>query len=201
MALIQQTVRLELVWLGASDGAPESNWCKSGAAYANTRISAIECSASGSTGNYTFTGRKNGKDNFTQFETTSNISNYPAFEYAYNYASQTGSGVSGTSYSTGWYLPSIAELYQVWNQKDKVNGALEKCGHTKLRESIDHGDGTGSWTYFWSSTTTDDTYWANESYYNYAATIDFLNGDVGAYTRWDTSDQYSGQNFCAIREF
>ena len=196
----KRTLGIGMAWR-ASDGAPQSNWCHDDAAYANTRINAIECSESGSTGNYTFTGRKNGKDNFTQFESISNISKYPAFNYAYTYASQTGSGVSGTIYSTGWYLPSIAELYQVWKQKTNVNGVLELCGHTKLRESIDYGDGTGSWTYFWSSTTTADTYWGDPSYYNYAATIDFMNGDVGGYSRWDTSDQYGGQNFCAIREF
>ena len=145
--------------------------------------------------------RKNGKDNFTQFESISNISKYPAFNYAYTYASQPGSGVSGTIYSTGWYLPSIAELFQVWKQKTNVNGALELCGHTKLRESIDYGDGTGSWTYFWSSTTDSDTHWSNNSWYCYAKTLDFLNGDVGGYSRWATSDQYGGQNFCAIREF
>lgn len=50
---------------------------------------------------------------------------YPAFFYAKNYA--TESRVSGD-----WYVPSIAELYEVYVNHDRINQSLESVGQTTL---------------------------------------------------------------------
>ena len=60
-----------------------------------------------------------GSDNLEQIEAfagvddTAMAAKYPAFYFAKNYKDQTGSRVAGTAYETGWYLPSVAELFQI----------------------------------------------------------------------------------------
>ena len=95
----------------------------------------------------------NGSDNLEQIkqyllsqgmeDNTNDSSKYPLFYFAKNYASQTGSNVSGTDYAEGWYIPSSYELAHIfWEPYDgntctlfKVNQALNKCGGTQLRVS------------------------------------------------------------------
>ena len=36
--------------------------------------------------------------------------------------------MAGTAYETGWYLPSISELKEVYNQRATVNAAIALCG-------------------------------------------------------------------------
>ena len=71
-------------------------------------------------GNITFTGTLDGSGNSNIIKNAvSDWSNrqtyYPALYYAENYKTVEGSHVSGTDYENGWYIPSIAELYQLYN--------------------------------------------------------------------------------------
>ena len=132
-------------------------WCTHSANANNKNITSIQCTPSGEEGAYTFTGDKDGSDNLTQIgafltangstDDTATADNYPAFYYAKNYASQDGSHVSGTDYADGWYLPSIAELFQEWKSRETVNAAIEACGGTKFnlseryRSSSQHASG------------------------------------------------------------
>ena len=50
---------------------------------------------------------------------------YPAFFYAKNYASENR--ISGD-----WYVPSIAELYEVYVNHDCINSSLKAIGQTEL---------------------------------------------------------------------
>ncbi len=94
----------------------------------------------------------NGSDNLEQIkqymlsqgmeDNTNDSSKYPLFYFAKNYASQTGSNVSGTDYTEGWYIPSSYELAHIfWEPYGntctlfRVNQALNKCGGTQLRAS------------------------------------------------------------------
>ncbi len=67
-----------------------------------------------------------GSDNWSQLcaaVTDENISGrYPAFEYAESYGKTNG--ITG-SYSSGWYLPTIAELSYVYRNKNFINESLE----------------------------------------------------------------------------
>ena len=118
-------------------------WCTSSANAYKTNITTIACTPSGSDGAYTFAGDKNGSDNLEQIaeflnekhQTDETVVNdtgvgqnssvtpeeaaelYPAFYYGKNYKDQEGSNVTGTAYETGWYLPTSAELFQIY-----VNG-------------------------------------------------------------------------------
>lgn len=127
-------------------------WCTSSAAAFNTNITTIQCPPNESGGNLTFNENcdTEGSDNLEQiaaFLGTSNdtetAENYPAFYFAKNYASQSGSHVSGTAYASGWYLPTLSELYDIWKVKATVEAASNLCGGSRF----------GSW--YWSSSQCD----------------------------------------------
>ena len=44
--------------------------------------------------------------------------NYPAFNFANTY------GISVAGNTGGWYLPSIAELFQIWTKMTDLNKAI-----------------------------------------------------------------------------
>ncbi|BDC96637.1 DUF1566 domain-containing protein [Treponema saccharophilum] len=122
-------------------------WCTSSANAHSKDITTIQCTPSGSTGPYTFTGDKNGSDNFEQLAAFSGVSDtateskYPAFYFTKNYKDQTGSNVSGTDYESDWYLPTICELFYIWKNKSTVDAVSELCGGSKF--------GNSGW--YWSS--------------------------------------------------
>lgn len=108
-------------------------------------ITTIQCTPSGSPGAYTFTGDKDGSDNLSRIaeflagnNDTGTAANYPAFYWAKNYG--TTNGCTG-AYANGWYLPSIAELYQIYNLRANIDAAVALCGLS----------GTFSSHFLWSS--------------------------------------------------
>ena len=54
---------------------------------------------------------------------------YPAFSFAEEY----GKNFSYKRYKDGWYLPSIAELYELFINIDEVNGVIELLGGDKIQ--------------------------------------------------------------------
>ncbi|MBR4385743.1 MAG: DUF1566 domain-containing protein, partial [Treponema sp.] len=105
-------------------------WCLSSANAYNVNITTIQESD------------KDGSDNLSQIgeflngnNDTGTADKYPAFYFAENYASQTGSNVSGTDYADGWYLPSIAELQKIYDILSNVNKGLAACGGTEFNSS------------------------------------------------------------------
>ncbi len=122
-------------------------WCLVSANGFDTNFTDLQCTVSGSDGNLSFTGDTDGSDNFTKIsqalgnnDDTGTAGNYPAFEFAKNYASQTGSHVSGTSYANGWYLPALSELFDIWKVKDTVDAKSDLCGGSKFDDN-----------YYWTS--------------------------------------------------
>ncbi|MBR0031087.1 MAG: hypothetical protein IJP61_02195, partial [Treponema sp.] len=165
-------------------------WCVSGANAHNTNITTIQCPASGTAGNLTFTGDRNGSDNLSQIgdflggnDDTATEASYPAFYFAKNYKSQTGSRVSGTDYESGWYLPSIAELFQIWTKMTDLNKAIALCAGTEFNSS----------KYYWSS-----------SQYDSAADIDasylFFSDGACCYG-YKSFVSTLGRCVCAVRAF
>ena len=53
----------------------------------------------------------------------SNPENYPAWNYCRNYGANNG--LEG-DLATGWYLPTVAELYTIYQNKTEVNESLSK---------------------------------------------------------------------------
>ncbi len=114
-------------------------WCLDSANAYSIIITTIQCFASGS-------GDKDGSNNLEQIEAfagvddTSTAANYPAFYFAKNY-STTATNL-GTAYASGWYLPSIAELFQIYAcRADSTNGfdidnVSEALGGDKFEDSL-----------------------------------------------------------------
>ena len=118
--------------VGLKRSATGMQWCLNTANAYSIDINAIQCTPSYSAGIWTFTGDKDGSDNLTQIATvlagnndTETAGNYPAFEYAKNYGSSNG---CAGDYVNGWYLPSIAEIDQIWNKKVDLEVAVALCG-------------------------------------------------------------------------
>ena len=172
--------------VGLKRSASSMQWCLNTANGYNKNIDTIQCTPSGSAGAYTFSsGDTDGSNNLAQIATyltshgstddTGTAGNYPAFEYAKNYGSTNG--CTG-AYATGWYLPSIAELYQIYNLRANIDAAVALCGLTN----------TFSSAYFWSSS-------QYASYGNNAYELLFCNGNC-------TNLGKTGYvNVCAVRAF
>ncbi len=165
-------------------------WCLSGADAHDKIITTIKCLNSGSAGAKIFTGDKNGKDNLEQIEAfegvddTTTAANYPAFYVGRNYKGLTGSNVSGTAYEDGWYLPSAAELFQIYDcRADTSNGFNVDTASQALG-----GNKFGTYSY-WSSS-------QYESLTSYVYGFNFNNGNTSI-----TSKAGLGESACAIREF
>ena len=175
----------------------QAAWCPYGDGVLN--ITTIQCTANGNAGNMSFIGDRNGSDNFEQIaafeyvEDTETEEYYPAFYFAKNYKEQkigdeTESRiVSGSEYENGWYLPSIAELFEIYKSRQTlINGVnldtvIECCG----------GDNFPGY-FYWSSSQfySDDGY----SFYAYRCNVD--SGKCG---KWDKNK--AAGSVCVVREF
>lgn len=167
--------------VGLKRSASTMKWCLDSANGYATNITTIQCTPNGSAGAYTFSDDKDGSDNLSQIASaltvndTGTAGNYPAFEYAKNYGSTNG--CTG-AYASGWYLPSIAEIYQIYNLRTNIDAAVALCSLTN----------TFSSTRFWSSS-------QYASLDNFAYFLDFPNGGCG-YNLKDIS-----YGVCAVRAF
>ena len=100
----------------------QEKWCIDGAAAYDRKMESVQCTYNNTNG-YTFTYDKDGRDSLEVMKDelenageTSDVdaeSNYPAFYAAKNYGSST-TATAGTKYENGWYLPTAAELYAVY---------------------------------------------------------------------------------------
>ena len=145
--------------------------------------------------NLTFMGDSDGSDNLEQIKAflsdyemddTSDKEKYPAFYYAKNYIGNFN--LSGTNYTSGWYLPSAAELHAIWKEKDTVDAASTLCGGDKFENKA-----------YWSSTQASQSDDINDIIKQYmdiqACLISFSNGKVAN----ENKDVYNP--VCAIRVF
>ena len=169
-------------------------WCTDSAHAYSKNITTIQCTPSGSGVSLTFTGDKNGSDNLEQIEAfegvndTSMEANYPAFYFAKNYneqklGSESSSRIlTGSEFEDGWYLPSIAELFQIYAcRADTTSGFNIDTASQALG-----GDEFGSSLYWSSSQPASD------------AILAYLLNFNGA---WLDRDKDNNRNVCAIRAF
>ena len=127
------------------DGTGAMQWCISTAeGYYN--LGDLVCTWTGSEDKVslvTFSGDLNGSDNWNVVQTncsdTSDIATkYPAWDYAVNY------GIihwSGTPCESGWYLPTLAEFAELYNNKLTVNSGLTAADGDSLPSEM-----VGFWT-------------------------------------------------------
>ena len=132
-------------------------WAKNGSTGYNTKFEGIICTSSqwgsGAAETATFTGDTDGSDNWEYIKqqdpagAADAATNYPAFHWVDQYNTQYSAQLGGTNFA--WYMPSLAELCEVYKNKDKINASLKTIhdasgGSAYADESL----GTNS---YWSS--------------------------------------------------
>ena len=147
-------------------------WCTESAAGYSTIITALQ---GDKTTDYT-----DGSDGWKILkkacsDAESNPENYPAWNYSLTYAKTNG--LTG-DLATGWYLPTVAELDTIYQNKTVVDASLSKAGGSTF--------GT-SW--YWSCC-------QYPSFYLYARVLVFSNG----YMSYSSKDDGSG-SVCSVRAF
>ena len=126
----------------AADGKPalgvgivhnKMAWCTKSATGYNTDITALQ--------GHSTSGYMDGSDGWEKLkkacsDAESNPENYPAWNYSLTYAKNNG--LTG-DLVTGWYLPTMAELYTIYQNKTAVDASLLKAGGSQFGTS-----------YYWS---------------------------------------------------
>ena len=164
-------------------------WCTNSANANYKNITTRQCPASGNAGALTFTGDKNGSDNLEQIEDfdgvddTSTVTNYPAFYFAKNYSTHATN--LGENYASGWYLPSIAELFQIYANGKGENKAFDLDAASYALGGNKFGN---------------DYYWSSSQYASYPNGANRL----GFYDGYEFDNSKTGVDYgyvCAIRAF
>ena len=106
--------------------------------------------------------------------------NYPAWYWIENYAANAS--LAGTSYESGWYMPSIKELCDLYKENEAVNNSINKTGGTQM---------SASW--YWSSSQIASH---NSSSSSYAWGVDFGSGNL-----YYIYGKYGMGSVCAVRAF
>ena len=139
-------------------------WASSSKIQWNDDINNISCKVKGEVGSYTF------ENNLDGSKTSYNVWNmvfdsklqtdYPAFYFAKNYSASDG--------DKEWFIPTIAELYEIYKLRNSLNAAIELCGGDKIN--------------------LDEIYWASSEYETEAGSkalsLSFNNG-VCSYSKKD----------------
>lgn len=153
--------------IGLQKSASSLEWAPSGTTGYGKKFTNIVCTpsktGSGAASTATFTGDTDGSDNWAEIcdvdpEGTANAAtNYPAFNFANTYGATAG--LTGTGYENGWYVPSIAELCEVYKNKDVIQTSLTKANGFKI-DTLD----------YWSSSQTQRA--TGVGYYAYLVKFD-----------------------------
>ena len=161
-------------------------WCTTSANAYNKNIETIKCPATVSAGNLSFTDDTDGSDNLDQiasFLTTAGLENdttdaskYPAFYFAKNY--KTTATNLGAAYENGWYLPTVAELFDIWKVKATVDAASGLCGGSQFGISC---------------------YWSSSQYASPDVAYELYFSNGACYTNF--YKDLDGLYVCAVRAF
>lgn len=139
-------------------------WALQGTTGYNTKFEDIICTPSDTGGNITFEGDTDGSDNWDyiceidQTGSADPATNYPAFNYALNYAETAG--LTHSAYNSGWYMPSASEMYDISKNLTKINSVL-----TKIKNINSASAKTLSGYYFWTSSQADAVEVGNSAWY------------------------------------
>ncbi|MGI5063799.1 fibronectin type III domain-containing protein [Treponema denticola] len=150
-------------------------WAKNGSTGYKTKFEGIICTpsaeGSGAASTATFTGDLDGSDNWHYIcsidpDGTANAAeNYPAFDWVNRYNTTYSTVLAGADIK--WYMPSLAELCEVYKNRETINESLAKI----------HGLGNS----YADSSLGDSLYWSSSSISyedSFAGRVDFDNGNV-----------------------
>jgi len=130
-------------------------WAKDGSTGYKTKFEGIICRPS-QTGNgaaetATFTGDTDGSDNWEYIKavdpagSADAATNYPAFHWVDQYNTQYAAQLGGINFA--WYMPSLAELCEVYKNRESINESL-----AKIREqNSSYADSSLGTSWYWSS--------------------------------------------------
>ena len=146
-------------------------WCTSASGY-STEITAL-------VGDKT-SGYMDGSDGWEKLkeacsDAESNPENYPAWNYSLTYAKNNG--LTG-DLATGWYLPTVAELYTIYQNKTAVDASLLKAGGSTFGTS-----------FYWSCC-------QYPSHDDGARVLDFDDGYMNGYPKYNYD-----HSVCSVRAF
>ena len=158
-------------------------WAKSGSTGYNTKFEGIICTVQGGNASTaTFTGDIDGSDNWDYIcsidpEGTANAAeNYPAFHWVNRYNEEYAGKLGGTNFA--WYMPSLAELCEVYRNCEAINASLAKIHG--LENGGSYADSSLGTSWFWSSSQYSD-------FNKYAWLVYFGSGNVGYDLKLDNS--------------
>ena len=135
---------------------------------------------------FTFSGDKNGSDNWEcicSIDSEGSVDaavNYPVFDFANNYGVE--SGLEGTEYESGWYVPSAYELYGVYKNSEVVQKSLKAVKGLSFIEGYNQ-------SFYWSSS-------QSEFFSTNGFQVNFENGYVD-----DFFSKYEEVNVVALKQF
>ncbi len=109
--------------------------------------------------------------------------NYPAFHYANTYGE---SEEFTDNYADGWYMPSFAELYYIYKNRELINGVLNDINSTDSYAAETIPDAV------WSSSSSSTDLTTNGSLIFYFSGTDFYSG---------VSPRNSYSKACAVHKF
>ena len=130
-------------------------WAKSGSTGNKTKFEGITCTSSqtgsGAAQTATFTGDTDGSDNWEYIKqqdpagAADAATNYPAFHWVNTYNETYKTQLNNKTFA--WYMPSLAELCEVYKNREVINASLEKINRLDSR----YADTSLSTSAFWSS--------------------------------------------------
>lgn len=164
-------------------------WAKEDSTGHYTKFEDIVCEPSeygeGSAATSTFAGDTDGSDNWGYIKsidsagTADAAKNYPAFNWVQQYNTKYGTNIA-------WYMPSIAELCEVYKNRDPINVSLEAIHN--LSGGSAYADTSLGTDWYWSS-----------SQYSYS---DYLAWTVNLdYNKVDNRAKYDPCRVCCIAGF
>ena len=150
-------------------------WAKKGSAGYKTKFEGIICepstTGSGAAQTATFTGDTDGSDNWEYIKSidpagaADAATNYPAFNWVNTYNETYKTKLNNKTFA--WYMPSLAELCEVYKNKAAINESL-----TKIRGlDSNYADASLGTLWYWSSS-------QDSGNYKHAWDVSFSDGDV-----------------------
>lgn len=166
-------------------------WAPEGSAGETTRFSALESWIEGAQEGWAgqavaFSGLLNGSGSWqavcAEDAQGMKAADYPAFDFANTYA--TRFGLTGDA-ASGWYLPSIAEVCAIYQNREAINRSLAIIHSLDSTAAMD-GLGTN---WYWSSS-------QSKLRDDYAWFVHFFNGYV-----CDCPKSFTNLNALAVKRF
>ena len=153
-------------------------WAKDGSTGYNTKFEGIICTpsktGSGAALTATFTGDTDGSDNWSYIkskdaEGTADAvvaENYPAFNWVARYNTKYADKLNNKKFD--WYMPSLAELCEVYKNRTAIDASLSKI------HGLENGSG------YADEKLVNGRYWSSSqySYFSHAWLVDFSDGYV-----------------------